>query len=360
MLFSKKRIQVLEGELTALKNEKGALEVQNKLLKDELENNALTVRAMPHASAYLSPFISEKQATLGTVLVAINEITGRLFEPMSASEGANEDINRNQQEIAKLTQDMSDMVTKTALSLQEMSALKDITIEIKGFIDTIQGIFEQTNLLALNAAIEAARAGEHGRGFAVVADEVRSLANKAGQSSESISSLVQRIDERTHLVYQQIDGLHHNSQALNHSCSALATSFSNTAKDTSVLTKSAYQSMAFAHLSAAIVELTQWQSENVLAVLKGDSAGLNRDVKQTQFADWYYTGSDNEFDFRSQNSYLRIAAELDQLNALAQQIQKMSEIDMPLLTSIDQKMTERVNAVHIQMQKILDYLFARI
>ena len=127
-----------------------------------------------------------------------------------------------------------------------------------------------------------------------------------------------------------------------------------------MLMTSAYQSMAFAHLSAGIVELTQWQSENLLGVLKGHSAEVNRDVKQTQFADWYYTGTDNEFDFRSQSSFLRIGVELDQLNELAQQIQQMLDIDMPLLTAIDQQMTARVNAVQLQMKKILDYLFARI
>lgn len=80
---------------------------------------------------------------------------------------------------------------------EQVNTLKLNAEDIAKFVVTIDAVSEQTNLLALNAAIEAARAGEHGRGFAVVADEVRSLAQTAGQSAQQIKNVVSEISENT-------------------------------------------------------------------------------------------------------------------------------------------------------------------
>ena len=83
-------------------------------------------------------------------------------------------------------------VEKAADTLSELEA--DIG-NIGAIVDVIRGITEQTNLLALNAAIEAARAGEHGRGFAVVADEVRTLAARTQSSTHEIEEMVERLQQ---------------------------------------------------------------------------------------------------------------------------------------------------------------------
>ncbi len=90
-------------------------------------------------------------------------------------------------------------------SHSSVKTLKTLASNITQFVGIISGISEQTNLLALNAAIEAARAGEQGRGFAVVADEVRSLAQKAGDASAEIAQLVEAIEKNTGIADEHIN-----------------------------------------------------------------------------------------------------------------------------------------------------------
>ncbi|MCG8614433.1 MAG: methyl-accepting chemotaxis protein [Pseudomonadales bacterium] len=136
------------------------------------------------------------------VVTAIEEMSSTakvIAENTNSTAAASTDIARQAQEglqsSAQAMQAIAEVVSSLGETSEVITRLREETTNIEKILDVIRGISEQTNLLALNAAIEAARAGEQGRGFAVVADEVRGLAQRSQESVNEIETLLSQLSQ---------------------------------------------------------------------------------------------------------------------------------------------------------------------
>ncbi|MDE7173046.1 MAG: methyl-accepting chemotaxis protein [Helicobacter sp.] len=181
-------------------------------------------------------FTTEVQNAKGRVEIVTNTLGEEIRKMLQASADFAKDLQTSSNDLEQTVQRLvagsntqasnleqtASAIEEITSSMQNVSARTNEVItqseEIKNVIGIIRDIADQTNLLALNAAIEAARAGEHGRGFAVVADEVRNLAERTGKSLSEIeantNTLIQGINDMADSIKEQAQGISQVNEAV--------------------------------------------------------------------------------------------------------------------------------------------------
>jgi methyl-accepting chemotaxis protein len=141
--------------------------------------------------------IEQAATAVNEMTAAVEEVARNAVSTSEASQQSNQTARQGRDRVVETVKSIQDMTQQIQATTGLVEGLAEQGRDIGKVLDVIRSIAEQTNLLALNAAIEAARAGEAGRGFAVVADEVRALAHRTAQSTTEIEQMVAGIQTRT-------------------------------------------------------------------------------------------------------------------------------------------------------------------
>ncbi|MBO1254403.1 CZB domain-containing protein [Alteromonas sp. 5E99-2] len=302
-------------QIVALHAKVSEAEQRERVLRDEIARLKLEMDTLMEAKDekkddYNELMLSENQR----LQVGLEDVQGNMAEASSSAKSSFETITNIGQEFntlsgitGKTAQDFDELVVLARQSAESLVEMRSRAEEITAVLTLIEGIAEQTNLLALNAAIEAARAGEQGRGFAVVADEVRSLATKTqsaiSNTNESIAAMnknVQSVSEISDNLIQRVEVSSSQITEFEQAVGNIDNLVTNSTQGVQDLSYRVFVSLA--KIDHLLIKASTYLSVNM-----GQAAYTWVDHTKCRLGQWYYHGEGNEF-FSNSSTFAALEA----------------------------------------------------
>ncbi len=243
-------------------------------------------------------------AAVNQMGITIAEVAQNASRTAEATSQADVEAHNGEDVVNQTIDAIHHLAGEVENAAEALQALEQDSQNIGTILDAIRGIAEQTNLLALNAAIEAARAGEHGRGFAVVADEVRSLASKSALASSEITNLVSNIGRQTRHVAEQIECANKTSQVLSSTNGQVLQAVDDFVQLAETMSRAVEAAAEQGFIQTVKLDHVVWKADVYQTYWGiGDKTAEDfADHHQCRLGKWYYEG-DGYLNFSKLSSY---------------------------------------------------------